>query len=315
MSASVASQTIVVALGGNALGNTASEQQNLVAIAATALADLVEEGHRIVVTHGNGPQVGAIKTVMDTSTAADPTFGFPFPECGAMSQGYIGYHLQQGIANELRRRGIDRPVASLVTQVVVDADDSAFKNPTKPIGIFYSREEAEQLAAQTGNVYVEDSGRGWRWAVASPRPTRIVEAPVIDTLVRGGAVVICSGGGGVPVVEDTVGLRGVPAVIDKDRSGALLATQVQADVFLILTAVEKVAINFNTLQQSDLDTMTVDEARMHMAAGEFGAGSMHPKVEACVEFLQQCPDATAIITSLEQAKAALAGMAGTVITA
>ena len=240
---------------------------------------------------------------------------FPFPECGAMSQGYIGYHLQQSLQNELRKRGMTKDVATIVTQIVVDPADPAFQNPTKPIGAFYSKEEADSIAADKGYIFKEDAGRGWRQVVPSPTPKRIVELNSIKTLIEAGELVIAGGGGGVPVVETEEGLQGVPAVIDKDRSSALLAANVGADKLIILTAVDYVAINFNKPDQKNLENLSVAEAKQYIDEGQFASGSMLPKVEACLSFVEGHPEREAIITSLSGLDAALAGQLGTVIHA
>lgn len=306
---------LVVALGGNALGNSPQEQLELIQGTATALVDLIEGGHEVIITHGNGPQVGMIKVATDNSAEkVGGTPEIPFPECSAMSQGYIGYHLQQALENELRKRDIAKPVASLITQTLVEADDPAFNNPNKPVGSFYSEEEAKRLMEETGETYVEDSGRGWRWVVASPQPKEIVEGEAITSLVDAGAVVISTGGGGIPVVRrDGGSVEGVPAVIDKDRSAAIMADQVGASHLIILTAVPNVAVNFNTPEQRDLTEINLDEAKQHMADGQFAAGSMLPKVEACVSYVEGGAGRTAIITSLENAGEALSGTVGTSI--
>lgn len=310
-------KTAVVALGGNALGDTPEEQLSLVKNTASCIVDLVQDGMNVVVSHGNGPQVGMINGAFAYASANDgKTPEMPFPEAGAMSQGYIGYQLSQAILNELKRRGIMRSTANIVTQTVVDADDEAFAHPTKPIGTFLSREEAERKSAETGWVFKEDSGRGWRRVVASPLPLRIVEFDAIADLVEDGYIVVCAGGGGVPVVQREDGsYEGVPAVIDKDRSSARLAGDLRADALLILTAIEKVAINFGTPDEVRLDSMNVSQARSYIAEGQFAAGSMLPKIEACIDFLEMNPNGRAVIASLERAGDALSGLTGTVITA
>jgi len=239
----------------------------------------------------------------------------PFPECGAMSQGYIGYQLSQAVLNEMKRRGIMRSTAAVVTQTVVYPDDPAFQNPTKPVGAFLTEEEAARRAEETGYAYKEDAGRGWRIVVASPKPQRIVEFDAIKDLMDDGYVVIAGGGGGVPVVERDDSYRGVPAVIDKDRSSAKIAADFKADMLVILTAVEKVAINFGKPDQKNIDTMTVSEAKEYIKQGQFAPGSMLPKVEACIEYVEAFPGGKALITSLECAAAGLKGETGTVITA
>ena len=247
---------IVIALGGNALGNTPQEQLELVKHTAACIVDMVAEGNNVIVTHGNGPQVGMINNAFAFASQHDEkTPEMPFPEAGAMSQGYIGYQLSQAILNELRRRGIMRSTANVVTQTVVYPDDPAFQNPTKPVGAFLTEEEAKAKAAETGYTFKEDAGRGWRQVVASPKPRRIVESDAIQDLFDDGYIVVCTGGGGVPVFERNDTYEGVPAVIDKDRSAAMMAATFKADMLVILTAVEKVAINFNTPEQADIDTM------------------------------------------------------------
>lgn len=309
-------KSVVIALGGNALGNTPQEQLELVANTAVHIVDMIAEGINVVVSHGNGPQVGMINNAFDYAAAHDgKTPEMPFPECGAMSQGYIGYQLSQAILNELKRRSIMRSTASVITQTVVYPDDPAFADPTKPVGPFLTEEEASKRAAETGCTYKEDAGRGWRMVVASPKPQRIVEFDAIKDLMDDGYVVIAAGGGGVPVIERNDSYEGVPAVIDKDRSSAKLAADFKADMLVILTAVEKVAINFNTPDQRSIDTMTIAEANKYIEEGQFAPGSMLPKVQACIEYLEAYPQGKALITSLECAAAGLKGETGTVITA
>ena len=305
---------IVVALGGNALGNTPQEQIEKVNHAAHALLGLIEQGNEIIITHGNGPQVGMIQNAFAAAHDAIGTPTMDLPECGAMSQGYIGYQLSQAILNEMKRRGIMRSTACVVTQTVVYPEDPAFDNPTKPVGAFLTEEEAKRRAEETGYTYREDSGRGWRQVVPSPKPQRIVEFDAIKDLMDDGYIVVSTGGGGVPVIERDDSYRGVPAVIDKDRSSAKLAADFRADMLVILTAVEKVAINFNTPEQEEIDSMTVAEARKYIAEGQFAPGSMLPKVEACIEFVEAHPEGRALITSLECAAKGLKGETGTVIT-
>ena len=310
------SKRIVIALGGNALGNNPEEQLELVKNTAKAIVDLIKEGHEIMIGHGNGPQVGMINLAMEYASqegANTPTM--PFPECGAMSQGYIGYHLQQAIGNELKREGINKCCVTVVTQVVVDEHDPAFKNPTKPIGSFYTKEDAEKIEKEKGYTFVEDSGRGYRRVVASPKPVEIVESNVIEKIVATGNIVITVGGGGIPVIKSNNGeLKGVPAVIDKDSSSAKLAQDLAADMLIILTAVEKVAINFNKPNQKNLSSMTLEECEKYISEGHFAKGSMLPKVEACKKFVDESPkNAVAIITSLEKAAEAIRGETGTTI--
>ena len=308
------SKKIVIALGGNALGNTPEEQLELVKQTAKSIVELVKDGNDVVVAHGNGPQVGMINLAMDFSNNnGGNTPGMPFPECGAMSKGYIGYHLQQSIQKELAKQGIEKNCATIVTQVVVDENDQAFANPTKPIGSFYSKEEADKIANEKGFTFVEDAGRGYRRVVPSPKPVDIVELDIVNQLVNNGNVIITVGGGGIPVVKKQDGLEGVAAVIDKDRSSAKLASLLKADVLLILTAVEQVCINFNTPEVQSLKEMTVEEARKHIEDKQFAPGSMLPKVEACIDFVLNNEEGTAIITSLEKALDALHGETGTYI--
>lgn len=306
---------IVVALGGNALGNTPEQQLELVKGTAKPIVDLVEKGYDVIIGHGNGPQVGMINLAMEFSAnKGGNTPYMPFPECGAMTQGYIGYHLQQAIQDELKARGIHKACATVVTQVVVDESDPGFQNPTKPVGSFYTKEEADAIAAEKGFTFVEDSGRGYRRVVPSPIPKRIVEIETVEQLVSAGVIVITVGGGGIPVVETGTGLKGVAAVIDKDRASSLLARDVKADQLIILTAVDRVCVNFNKPDQRELPAMTLAEAEEYIKQGQFAPGSMLPKVEAAVKFAESKPGRTALITLLEKAKAGIAGETGTSIT-
>lgn len=309
-------ERIVVALGGNALGNTPEEQLELVRHTAKTVVDLSEAGYEVIIGHGNGPQVGMINLAMEfSSTKGGNTPYMPFPECGAMSQGYIGYHLQQAIQRELKARNLQKECVSVITQVVVDANDPGFKNPTKPVGSFYSKEEADKIAKEKGFIFVEDSGRGYRRVVPSPIPKRIVELKVVEQLVKNGDIVITVGGGGIPVVETADGLQGVAAVIDKDRSSALLAQDIGADKLIILTAVDRVCINFNKPDQKELPTMTLSEAEKYIGEKQFAPGSMLPKVQSCMEFVKNnTHGGQALITSLQKAAQALKGETGTVIT-
>jgi len=306
---------LVIALGGNALGKTPQQQLELVQNTASTIVDLVEEGYDVVIGHGNGPQVGMTNLAFEYSaTNGGGTPAMPFPECGAMTQGYIGYHLQQAVGRELSKRNIDKTCAAVVTQVVVDKNDAAFQHPTKPVGMFYSKEEADKIVAETGYTFVEDAGRGYRRVVPSPIPVKIVELPMVEQLVSGGNIVITVGGGGIPVIEKGKGdYEGVAAVIDKDRACALLARDVKADMLVILTAVDKVSINYRQPNQQDLDKMTVSEAHEYINQGHFAPGSMLPKVESCIGFLENCPEGKALITSLEKAREALQGKTGTLI--
>ena len=301
---------IVIALGGNALGNTPAEQLALVTGTAKPIVDLIEAGNQVIIAHGNGPQVGMINLGMSTAAAAGAIKAdMPFPECGAMSQGYIGYHLQNAINNELTARGLDKPVGTLVTQVLVDEADPAFQKPSKPVGAFYTKEEADKIAAEKGYTMVEDAGRGWRQVVASPKPVDVVEKKMVNTLVDAGYVVITVGGGGIPVVRREGRLVGVPAVIDKDFASAKLAQLVGADKLVILTAVDRVAINWGKPDKKNLEMMTIAQAEQYCAEGQFAPGSMLPKVQAAMSFATTGGEA--IIASLEKAAAALKGESGT----
>ncbi len=305
---------LVIALGGNALGNTPEEQLELVKGTAATIVDLVEEGYDVVVGHGNGPQVGMINLAMEFSANnGGNTPAMPFPECGAMTQGYIGYHLQQAIGRELNKRQIKKPVVSVVTQVVVDVNDPAFQKPTKPIGSFYSKEEADRIVAEKGYTFVEDAGRGYRRVVPSPKPCEIVELDVVEKLVEDGNIVITVGGGGIPVYKDDDGYTGVAAVIDKDRASSKLALDLKADMLVILTAVDRVCINFNKPDQKELASISMEEALKYIDEGHFAPGSMLPKVEACLDYVKNTKDGKALITSLKRAKDALAGKTGTII--
>jgi carbamate kinase len=305
---------IVVALGGNAIlqpgeRGTIEEQRARVAAAAANLARLVEEGHELILVHGNGPQVGILAIQNEEASALVPAM--PLDVLGAESQGMIGYIIQQGLANELRRRGIDRPVLSVVTQVEVDPADPAFGDPTKPIGPFYTPERARQMMEKQGWVMKEDARRGWRRVVASPKPRRIVERPGIEQLVRQGYIVIACGGGGVPVLRQPDGsYAGVEAVIDKDLAACMLALSVEADVFMILTDVAEVKLHYKTPQEKSLGAVPLAEMERYIEEGHFAAGSMGPKVEAAVTFARE-RGRTAIITALECPLEAIAGKAGT----
>ena len=306
---------IVIALGGNALGNNLPEQMVAVKHTAKAIVDLIQEGHQVVVAHGNGPQVGMINIAMTTLSREDHSHPIaPMSVCTAMSQGYIGYDLQNSLREELLNRGIQKPVATVLTQVEVDPADPAFRKPSKPIGTFMTEEEAEEMRRR-GNCVMEDAGRGWRRCVASPKPKAIVEIETIRTLMEAGHVVIGCGGGGIPVYR-TEGnhLKGAGAVIDKDFASELLAESLDADALIILTAVEKVAINFGKPDQKWLDHLTPEEARQYEAEGQFAPGSMLPKVQAAVKFAASKPGRTALITLLEKAKDGIAGKTGTAVS-
>jgi carbamate kinase len=307
---------IVIALGGNALGSSLPEQMIAVKKTAKAIADLIEEGDDVVIAHGNGPQVGMIQKAMTELTRSDPEKYIPCPlsVCVAMSQGYIGYDLQNALREELLDRGIRKGVATVLTQVLVDRDDPAFLHPTKPIGSFMTKEEADRMVAERGYDVVEDAGRGYRRVVASPKPQRIVEISTVHALVDAGLVVVACGGGGIPVFS-TEGhhLKGAAAVIDKDFASELLAEELGADMLIILTAVEKVAVRYGKPDQKWLDVLTPAEARRYADQGEFAPGSMLPKVQAAVKFAESRPGRAALITLLEKAKDGIAGRTGTVV--
>jgi len=307
---------IVVALGGNALGNTPEEQQAQIEKGAGALIDLISCGWEIIVTHGNGPQVGM--THLAFSEGADKNnriAPMPLAECTAMTQGYIGYHLQAGLSRELRRRGMPWQVASVITRVEVSPKDPAFSHPTKPIGAFYSKAEAQAMqAADPALHFKEDAGRGYRRMVPSPLPQHIVELRSIRNLLDNEFVVIACGGGGIPVIREAPGYyRGVEAVIDKDLAAEKLAEEIGADVLFILTAVDRVCLHYGTPKETKLAHMTVEEAERYCAEGHFAPGSMLPKVQAAIAFAKSAPHRRAVIASLENAAKALTGESGTVI--
>ena len=302
----------VISLGGNALGNNAEEQKELLKEVAKPIVDLIAKWNEVIIVHGNGPQVGMINLAFSNDNVPD----MPFPECGAMSEGYIGYHIQNAIDNRLHELGIHRPVTTIVTQVLVDKDDPLFKNPTKPIGKFYSKLESEEIAAKTGYIFKEDAGRGYRRVVPSPLPIDIIEKESICKLVENNNVVICAGGGGIPVIKtDDNRLEGVAAVIDKDYASAKVAELTHSDYLVILTAVDNAYINFNKENQHALGVMTQTEMKELIEQGHFAKGSMYPKIDACLKFLDVNPQSTAIISSLDKADLALQEKAGTIIKA
>lgn len=310
-------EKLVIALGGNALQTKSSEptaeaQLEVAESTCEHIAEILDLGYEIAIVHGNGPQVGRLMLAFEA--AKDVVPAMPLDVCGAMSQGYIGYHIQQALKSAINKRGRDFPVLTLATQVVVDKDDPAFKAPTKPIGPFYTEDAAGKINAEKGYVMKEDSGRGWRRVVPSPLPVKIVEIDAVKRL-WGASIVITCGGGGIPVIENSDGsLEGTAAVIDKDYAAELLAEQIDADILLILTEVEKVAINFGKANQENLSHMTAAQASKYVDEGHFAPGSMLPKVRAAIKFVQTRPDKKAIITSLDKATAALNGQAGTAIT-
>ena len=307
---------IVIALGGNALGNNLPEQMEAVKHTARAIVDLIEQGNEVVVAHGNGPQVGMIQEAMTQLTRSNPEKYIPCPlsVCVAMSQGYIGYDLQNALREEMLDRGIDVGAVTVLTQVEVDPNDPAFANPTKPIGAFMTREEADRMIAERGYEVVEDAGRGYRRVVASPRPVGIVELDTIRSLVETNHVVVACGGGGIPVFK-TEGnhLKGAAAVIDKDFAAARLAEQLDADFLVILTAVEKVAVNFGKPGQQWLDELTPADVERYVAEGQFAPGSMLPKVQAALAFAQSGEGRSSLITLLERAADGIAGKTGTIV--
>lgn len=303
-------ERILVSLGGNALGVDFDELVETVGIIAGPIADLVEEGYEVVICHGNGPQVGMLKTSIDYGKGVAKEETMPLSECVAMSQSYIGYHLQNAIQNQLVKRGIDKPVATIVSRVVVDINDPGFENPTKPIGAFFSKEEAEAMEKK-GKIMIEDSGRGYREVVASPKPQQILERESVLTLVANDNIVIAGGGGGIPVIQENGWTKAIDAVIDKDWVSVMLAADVEADALAILTGVEKVAINFNKPDQKDLDEITIAEANEYISQGQFPAGSMLPKIEAAVKFTESGEGRRTLITSLDKLLEGLKGETGT----
>lgn len=303
---------VVLALGGNALGNSPEEQIKAVRKTAVSIVDLVEDGNEVIVCHGNGPQVGMINLAMETAHNSNPQISnMPFAECVAMSQGYIGYHLQKAIKNELSKRNMKNAVSTIITQVKVDKNDEAFANPTKPVGLFYSKEESEKLAAESGYTFKEDANRGYRRVVPSPKPIDIIEKEEINTLTKEDFIVIAGGGGGIPVVENDGQLEGIGAVIDKDFTSEKLAEISDADLLIILTAVEKVCINYGTENEEGLDELNLSRAQKLIEEKQFAEGSMLPKVKACLNFIQSGEGKIALITSLEKAKEGINGLTGT----
>ena len=300
----------VVSLGGNALGNNAEEQKKALIKVADAIVDLIIDNNEVAIVHGNGPQVGMINLAFETSKE---TPNMPFSECGAMSEGYIGYHIQNALYNALKEREVNKTVSTVVTQVLVDPNDPLFLNPSKPIGSFYSKEEAEKIAKEKGYIMKEDAGRGYRRVVPSPLPIDIIEKSAIKALMKDGQVVICAGGGGIPVINKDNKLEGVAAVIDKDYASSKLADLINADYLVILTAVDNVCINFNKPDQKKLGKVTTTELNKYLEEGHFAKGSMYPKVQACLNFVKSGDNKTAIIASLDNAKEAFKEKAGTII--
>lgn len=297
---------IVIAFGGNALGNNPKEQQALIKKAVKNVVPLVKEGHQIIIGHGNGPQVGVINLAFEDSYANEDIPYMPFPECTAMSQGYIGYHLQKGLRDVLEEEGLEKKIVTIVTQVVVDKQDPSFKNPTKPVGPFYSKRMAEKLMAESGEKYVEDAGRGYRKVVASPKPLEIVEIETVKDLIKTGHIVIAGGGGGVPIYKQNEA-KGANAVIDKDLVSALMAKELDADRLIILTNVEQAQLNYGTPQATKVGSISLEEAKQYVEEGHFAKGSMLPKIQAAINFVEATGH-KAVITSLTNLKNALDGI-------
>ena len=298
----------VVSLGGNALGNNPEEQKQALVKVAEAISDLIKNGHEVAIVHGNGPQVGMINLAFESSKE---TPNMPFPECGAMSEGYIGYHIQNALYNCLKEKGIKKTVSTVVTQVLVDQNDPLFQNPSKPIGSFYSKREAKKLSKEKGYVMKEDAGRGYRRVVPSPLPIDIIEKDSIKALLNDGQVVICAGGGGIPVIEKDGKLEGVAAVIDKDYASSKLADLIDADYLVILTAVDYACLNYNTEQEIALTEIDKETISNYLEAGHFSKGSMYPKVQAAINFIKK--KRVAVIASLNNAKEAFKLKTGTII--
>ena len=305
---------VVLALGGNALGDNLHEQMIAVKSASKAIADLIEDGFEVVITHGNGPQVGMINLAMETAAKfEEKMFYIPMSVCVALSQGYIGYDIQNALREELLHRGIVKPVATIITQTLVDGDDPAFDDPSKPIGAFYSKEEAVEMT-QRGYDMKEDAGRGWRRVIASPKPIHIVESETVRALLDAGQIPVAAGGGGIPVKKTKERLlKGTSAVVDKDFASAKLAEELDADMLIILTAVERVAIRYGKPDQEWLSEMSVGDAERYIEEGHFAPGSMLPKVEAALSFVKSGTGRKALITMLSKAREGLAGKTGTVI--
>lgn len=303
---------IVIALGGNALGSTPEEQLKIVEDTAKSIVNIIKDGHNVVITHGNGPQVGMINLASEYSSKNGITPSFPFAECNAMSEGYIGYHLSQAITNELKKENIDKKCVTVITEVLVDKDDFAFLNPTKPIGAFYTKDESITLSKENNYIYKEDSGRGYRRVVPSPEPIDIVEKDVIKNLIDSGNIVIACGGGGIPVIKENDKYKGIDAVIDKDKTSSLLASFIDADALLILTTVDKVCLNYGKENEIKLSNLTISDIDKYIKDNEFAKGSMLPKIEACKNFTLSTGNIS-IITSLLSATDALKGESGTII--
>jgi len=297
---------IVIAFGGNALGNNPKEQQALIKKAVKNIVPLVKEGHQIIIGHGNGPQVGVINLAFEDSYENKDIPYMPFPECTAMSQGYIGYHLQKGLRDVLEEEGLEKKIVTIVTQVVVDKNDPSFKNPTKPVGPFYSKKMAEKLMAESGEKYIEDAGRGWRKVVASPKPLEIVEIETIRELLKSDHIIIAGGGGGVPIYKQNEA-KGASAVIDKDLVSSLMASKLDADMLIILTNIRQAELNYGTDAATKIGSISVDEALKYIEEGHFAKGSMLPKIEAAIKFVNETGK-KAIITDLTNLENAMKGI-------
>ena len=300
----------VVSLGGNALGNNPQEQKQALVKVADAITGLIMDNNEVAIVHGNGPQVGMINLAFETSKE---TPNMPFPECGAMSEGYIGYHIQNALYNSFKENNVNKSVVTLITQVLVDPQDPLFLHPSKPIGSFYNKEQAEQINKEKGYIMKEDAGRGYRRVVPSPLPIDIIEKESIKSLLDNGQVVICAGGGGIPVIKQDNRLEGVAAVIDKDYASAKLAELIDADYLVILTAVNNVCLNYKQENEVVLKDVKKADLAKYLEEGHFAKGSMYPKVNACVKFLTNCPNKTAIIAALENAEKAFEEKSGTII--
>ena len=300
----------VVSLGGNALGNNAEEQKKALVDVADAISELIKDNHEVAIVHGNGPQVGMINLAFEISKE---TPNMPFPECGAMSEGYIGYHIQNALYNSFKEKGINKTVSTIVTQVLVNQNDPLFLNPSKPIGSFYSKEEAEKIAKEKGYVMKEDAGRGYRRVVPSPLPIDIIEKDAIKALMKDGQIVICAGGGGIPVISKGNKLEGIAAVIDKDYASSKLAELINADYLVILTAVDNVYINFRKENEKKLENVSIKEMEQYLEDNHFAKGSMFPKVQASINFIKSGTNKVAVIASLDNAKEAFKLKAGTII--
>ena len=310
------SKRIVIALGGNALGSTPYEQLALVTETAKPIVDLIAQGNEVIIAHGNGPQVGMINLGMATAAEAGAIKSdMPFPECGAMSQGYIGYHLQNAIGNELASRKMDKDVATVVTQVLVDEADPAFQHPTKPVGAFYDKETADRIAAEKGYTMVEDAGRGYRQVVPSPKPIDVIEKNTVKALVDNGTVVITVGGGGIPVLQQGTHLKGASAIIEKDYTAAKLAELVNAQTLLFLTAYDNLTIEKGTPNEKVFEQVSASDLHTYIKAGHFPAKTTFPKVDASIRFVTADSERKAVISNLDKAKSSLAGKTGTTITA